>query len=390
MFCDTPSLNDTNQLVRRMMRIATKFRKANPLQKGPWQCAHYLIPVNSHGRPGHKTLIWYHNRGCAWASEAGCTMCNFGEGREVPEDDLVLADFRAELQRLDPGSRFVHLGPGGSFFVRRELSVEMRRKLVELTTTLPFLEGLGFETRANTIRQDRIETLLSLLPPHVTELSLGFGLESANEFILRVAVNKNERIADFEHAISEIAAVQRRHPTRRVVSDCYILLKPPFLTEAEAIDDAIRSVTWALDRGVETVTLFPNTLKNRTLCSHLAGKSDEAPPYRYQTPWLHSVFDVLNGLPPQYRRRTIVLGFTSGNPYAEAPRHCDLCWHVLHGLLAAHNYTRDPAVLRAATEVRCTCRRTQWEEISHPPPEPLFKRMPSYLSKLETEFGIAG
>lgn len=380
---------EIDRLAARMARISHEFRKRNPLMAAPWRSGHYQIPICSHGRPAHKTLIWQHNGGCAWARKAGCTMCNFGERLDVPDADVVLADFKAELQKLDRGTRFLHLGPGGSVFHEKELSAPLRHSLIQTLTALPFLEGFGLETRAETIRQDRIEALLAVLPPHVTELALGFGLESADPLIFRVAVNKGERLEDLERAISEVLAVDQRESQRRVVVDCYVLLKPPFLTEAEAIEDAIRSVTWAYDRNVDTVTIFLNTVKSNTICDYLAQQQGAEIPYRYQTPYLFSAFEVLAGLPPDYRRRTGILGFTSGNPYVGAPRSCDLCWHVLHGLISAHNYTRDPALLNIAQEVRCGCRSAWLAELAAPSPGPRLPRFDTYLGRLEHDFGIS-
>jgi radical SAM enzyme (TIGR01210 family) len=375
-------------LAARMGRVAHAYRSRHPLEEARWRTGHYLLPICSHGRPAHKVLIWQHNGGCAWARKAGCTMCNFGERHDVPPEDIVLADFETELSRLDPGTRFVHLGPGGSVFQERELAAPLRRQLVSALGALPFLEGFGLETRAETIRQDRIEALLDVMPPHISELALGFGLESADELIFRVAVNKGERLQDLEQAIAEVLAVDARHASRRIVVDCYVLLKPPFLTEAEAIDDAIRSITWAYDRGVDTVTLFVNTIKRNTICSYLSEQAQSERPYRYETPYLYSALEVLGALPPDYRRRTGILGFTSGHPYIGAPRSCGLCWHVLHGLISAHNYTRDPALLNSAQELRCECRSAWTAELSESAPRPIYDRFADYIGRLEHDFGL--
>ena len=386
---DSSEREEINRLARRMSAVARAFRKRYPLEEAPWRAGHYLLPVWSHGRPAHKALIWYHNQGCAWARKAGCTMCNFGERDDVPLDETVVADFRRELDKLDPGTRFIHLGPGGSVLQESEIRTSLRHDLVQSLERLPFLEGVGLETRAETIREDRLENLLAVLPPHVTELALGFGLESADELILRVAVNKAEAIEDIERAIERVLKVNARTPDRHVVVDCYVLLKPPFLTEGEAIEDAIESITWAYDHGAETVSLFVNTMKRNTICAWLNARTEDDGPYRYQTPYLYSAFEVLAGLRPEHRARTGVLGFTSGNPYVGAPRACDLCWHVLHGLLSAHNYTRDTALLSAAREVRCECRTNWLKELSQPAPGPLLPRFRSYVSRMECSLGLA-
>jgi radical SAM enzyme (TIGR01210 family) len=376
----------TDLLAKRIHAVSRSFRQRYPLENAPWRTGHYLIPICSFGRPAHKVLIWYHNQGCSWARKAGCTMCNFGERDDVPLDQRVIDDFDEELSKLDPGTRFIHLGPGGSVMQENELASRMRVRLFAALDRLPFLEGVGLETRAETIRADRISEILEVLPMRVSELALGFGLESSDEFILRTCVSKGERIADIERALNVITREFPQRGRRKVVADCYVLLKPPFMTEAEAIEDAIRSITWAYDRGVDTVTLFVNTIKKNTLCWWLSEASSINDHLRYRTPYLLSAIAVLAGLPPEYRARTNILGFTSGNPYLGAPRACDLCWHVLHGLISSHNYGRDPAILTCAQEIRCQCWSDWNAELSAAVPGSLFTRVTEATAMLERTF----
>jgi radical SAM enzyme (TIGR01210 family) len=379
------SISFVDQLSRRMRALAQRFREKHPLQESPWRAGHYLIPIFSRGYPAHKTLIWYHNKGCVWARKAGCTMCNFGEREDVPLDDGVVDDFVSEISRLDPGTKFLHLGPGGSVLQEKELSTRLRLRLIDALGSLPFLEGIGLETRAETVRLERLRLLCSAMPSHVTELAFGFGLESADDLILRVAVNKGEHVRDLEAAINHIHLVNREFPGLRVVVDCYVLLKPPFLTESEAIQDATTSIDWAYDRGVDTVTLFVNTVKENTLCWWLNRQKHYEPPLRYEPPFLLSAIDVLAGLMPERRARTGILGFTSGKPYVGAPRSCDLCWHVLHGLISAHNYTRHESLINVAREIRCDCRESWIRELSLPRDDSKPERFAAYISRIERD-----
>lgn len=385
-YTDSDTDRRIQKLARRMRLVSRVHRAKHPLKPAPWRIGHFLLPVWSNGRPAHKALMWYHNQGCAWAREAGCTMCNFGEREEKFIDDKVVGDFKVELQKLDPGTRIIHLGPGGSFLRDYEVNSKLRSRLVKSLEVFPFLESVGLETRAETIIKGRIKGLIKALPKSVRELALGFGLESANELILRVAINKNQHIRDLERAIESVHEVNESDRKKRVIVDCYVLLKPPFITEAEAIQDAISSINWAYDRGVDTVSLFVNTVKKNTICAYLAHKSGLKRPLKYEPPYLLSVFEVLKGLTPDYRRRTNILGFTSGNPYSGAPRACKLCWHVLYGLISAHNYTRDPALLNISQELRCECREKWLRETSRPSPGDLYGRFDQYVGWLEKEF----
>ena len=74
---------------------------------------------------------------------------------------------------------------------------------------------------------------------------------------------KGEHIRDLEAAIQHVHSVNDEFPKIRAVVDCYVLLKPPFLTESEAIQDAIRSIDWAYDRGVDI---------GHSFCKHGQGK----------------------------------------------------------------------------------------------------------------------
>lgn len=379
-------MNEIDSLARRMKQISRNFRMEFPLTSAPWNVGHYQIAICSHGRPAHKALVWYHNKGCAWAEKAGCTMCNFGVSDSVPNDEKVAAGFEAEIAKLDIGTRFLHLGPGGSVLQETETNSELRARLFSTLRELPFLEGVGLETRAETIRVDRIEALARQLPLGVKELALGFGVESANELVLRVCVNKGERIRDLERALATVRKANHQIDRLAVTADCYVLLKPAFMNEREAIEDAIRSISWAYEAGAETVTLFANTVKENTICWWLSNQKDLLAPLRFRPPFLYSVFDVLGALPIDQRLKTNVLGFTSGSPFVGAPRSCPLCWNVLHGLIATHNYTRDPAILDCASQIQCSCRAEWQSEVFNPDENSLLERLPAYLEVLEHHF----
>jgi radical SAM enzyme (TIGR01210 family) len=66
----------------------------------------------------------------------------------------------------------------------------------------------------------------------------------------------------------------------------YILLKPPFMTERQAIEEAIYSVEFA-SRYSEVVSVNPMNIQNYTLVEYLWRRGE------YRAPWLWSVVEVL-------------------------------------------------------------------------------------------------
>jgi len=66
----------------------------------------------------------------------------------------------------------------------------------------------------------------------------------------------------------------------------YLLVKPPFLTEAEAIEDAVRSGHDA-DPVSDTISFNPVNIQSRTIVDRLFHRGE------YRPPWLWSVVEVL-------------------------------------------------------------------------------------------------
>jgi uncharacterized Fe-S cluster-containing MiaB family protein len=45
-------------------------------------------------REGNYVEVWFLTSGCQWDSHGGCTMCNYGQGPERTEDEIVDAVFQ--------------------------------------------------------------------------------------------------------------------------------------------------------------------------------------------------------------------------------------------------------------------------------------------------------
>ena len=366
-------------------KLITDFRKAYPLGEGKYESGMYMLPINVRGKAMHNILVWYPTPGCQWASKGGCTMCNFGENANEYSSDEIVDIFAEQLERLDRGTRFIHLGPGGSVFRPKELQPAARRKIFALFKKFPFLEYVGAECRADAFREADIHESIQLLPPQLKEFSFGFGLESANEFIREYSVHKGSNNKIIEATMQRIIDMRPNYPKLFLSIDVYVLLKPPFLSEREAISDAIESIEWAFAKGADTVTLFPNTIKTNTLCEYLHQQADFCTPLRYETPYFYSVIEVLQALPTSLRNRVVVLGMTSGMAYKLGPRGCDLCTGVLFGLISAFNYSKDPLLLNLASSTRCTC-RDDWLQELRQSKHDIQKELPLYFQQLQQRF----
>ncbi len=367
-----------------MAKLSARFRSSHPLTPGRFRTGHYLAPICPDGKPAHKALVWYPTKGCSWAVKSGCTMCNFGQWSSLPDSGRLMDGFIAELDKLDPGTRYMHIGPGGSVLRDREVSPDLRKRLIGQLKKFVFLKSLGIESRAETMNSEQILEIESTLGENVTELSIDFGLESSSDLIRRVAVNKHQTREMLGNAFNAVKIANSKS-SRSIVVDCYVLLKPIFLSENEAIEDCVRSINWAYDQGASTVTIFMSTVKIDTIMKFLCNVEMDYP-FKYATPYYHSVWEVLKRLHPLRRRRTGVLGLTSGRPFDVGPRSCEFCKFVHEGLIATHNYTRDASILSAASEINCPCKSSWKEEIQTKVQGTLAYRFREYIDLLDAEF----
>jgi len=373
-------------LARRMARIMHRLRERNPLPRLESRAGFYQVPSCTGGKPWTLPITWYPSPACTWSASGGCTMCNFGDGGVVTDETEALREFTALLDQFTPSLQGIFLAPGGSFFNPREVSPTMRQSLLGALHRFSFLRMVGMETRPEHVTEAALAETIALLPPTVRYMLIGFGLESSDPLVREVAVGKGLNMPQLEAALSLIDRLRDAFPVR-LGSELYTLLKPPFLSEREAIDDAVRSIEWAWARGADTLGLFINVVNPQTLCAHLYNLKDAESPFHYEPAWWFSAFEVLNRLPPELAAKVQVLGPISEVAPLAGPRGCRLCADLLSGLMTAWNLYRDQSLLVLTNGHRCHCRDLWLKELDRANPS-LADRIPSYLTALEVDFGL--
>jgi len=101
------------------------------------------------------------------------------------------------------------------------------------------------------------------------ELEVAMGLETAHPQVLE-KLNKRMTLDQFRRAAEILRA-------NHIALRTFVLVKPPFLDEAEALHWAKRSVDFALDCGATAVSLIPARLGNGAL-ERLAERGEFSPP----------------------------------------------------------------------------------------------------------------
>lgn len=102
-----------------------------------------------------------------------------------------------------------------------------------------------------------------------SRLELALGLETAHPRILEL-LNKRVTLDDFRRAADFLA-------TQDLDLRVFVLVKPPFLSESEALEWACRSLDFAFECGAKVVSIIPTRYGNGAL-EELAKRGEFLPP----------------------------------------------------------------------------------------------------------------
>jgi radical SAM enzyme (TIGR01210 family) len=203
--------------------------------------------------------IFLTNRECPWR----CLMCDLWRNtltESVPVG-AIPTQIDYALERLS-AVRQIKLYNSGSFFDSRAIPPKdhaaiakrvagFERVIVECHPALVGATCISFS--------DRIEG----------KLEVAIGLETAHPEILQ-RLNKRMSLQQFEKAAQFL---RKNEIDLRV----FILVKPPFMAEEEALEWAVRSLDFAFDCGATAATLIPTRGGNGAM-EELAGAGLFSPP----------------------------------------------------------------------------------------------------------------
>jgi radical SAM enzyme (TIGR01210 family) len=312
-----------------------------------------------------KLVAYLPSLGCQWANaHGGCTMCNFPSlGIHSLKDDTAIEYLRKAMSRFctDENCRsHLKLFANGSFFNEDEVPSSLRRKILEMIARKKVTK-LAIEVRPEHITQTVLRETLDIIPN--TELELRVGVETSDDFIRKYCVHKGFLFEDF-------ASLSKNLP-QNVKLAAYLLLKPPFLTEKEAVDDAYSSVR-DVSQYAERIILQPVSVQEGTLVGYLWRNG------LYSPPSLWSLLEV--GKMVEYTKQKIYFsGFHPiPRPLFEATT-CPKCNDYVLDFLKKGKL--------AGIEKNCEC-YGEWKKRMGTSKERFETRISQNISKLAEEYGI--
>ncbi len=317
--------------------VGTKIKVRSP--KAPeqflstWQEADVVD-----GKPAVAQVVVMNSLGCIYEKSAGCSMCGYYTETlpKRPPAEAYIEQIRRALERKPEGAYTLKIYTSGNFLDEREIQRSAQLAIVDLAATQ--FKRLLVESRPEFVTEDRVKPLLG----RGVEFEIAFGLESANDRVLEETVNKGNTAGE-----NRAGALRAREYGARVKS--YLLLKPPFMTEGQAIDDATAAAVFA-GAFSDTVSLNPMNIHKGTLVERLFYQG------AYRPPWLWSVVEVMRRAVPRMGKGARLMSAPTGASTSRGASNCGECDGRVLDAIAKVSADQDRARFEALS---CAC-QVRW------------------------------
>lgn len=200
------------------------------------------------GVPRRVITVFLTNRECPWR----CLMCDLWQHTtlETVPAGAVAAQISGVLE-VAPAAEVIKLYNAGSFFDPGAIPPSDHESIADLVRSIPRVvvechpRLVGPRVR---VFSDRLQG---------AHLEVALGLESVHPEVLE-RLNKGMTVEDFVRAARVLREME-------VDVRAFILVKPPFLRDDEALEWAMRSARLAFESGAAVVSLIPTRKGNGAL-----------------------------------------------------------------------------------------------------------------------------
>lgn len=272
-----------------------------------------------------------------------CTMCpftnlnNYGiEG--VASRESLLDQVRRTLARAEdePSYEVLSLYNDGSFFAPREIPRDVQVEVARLVAAAG-VRRLVVESLPQFVTEAALGPFVEALS--AVRLEIGIGLQSADVLVRETLVNTRVSQVSFERALAVMACLGAD-------PKIYLMVKPPFLTDGEAVSDVVQSVDYLSELGVRGMTLCPTRVSPNTVAWELwrAGQ--------YTPPNLWTVVEAVRRVQERLAVRVACVNLRGTDFESVFPDACPACADQVVDALMRFGETGDPGDLPED----CACR----------------------------------
>ncbi|MBN2066308.1 MAG: archaeosine biosynthesis radical SAM protein RaSEA [Candidatus Thermoplasmatota archaeon] len=280
-------------------------------------------------------VIIFRTEGCSWALQSGCTMCGyFNDSRwDTVSDEHLLTQFGKAMEGYHH-EPLVKIFTSGSFLDDNEIPSSVQQQILQ--RLFETASKVSVESRPEFVTSTKLSVIKKIAGNKTFEV--GIGLETANDELRECAINKGFTFADYKKA----ATLLHKHG---FLCKTYVLIKPPFLTEKEAINDCMETVK-KISSYTDTISFNPTNVQRRTLVEYLWKRK------QYRPVWLWSVIDILTKS-AQITKARIKCDVAGGGSIRGA-HNCKTCDRNILDHIAVFSLSND---LKEFADIDCSCKQ---------------------------------
>ena len=237
----------------------------------------YKTPENlPDGSPCTAVTVILRTKGCAWWWKSGCTFCGyFNDVRDDVTSEDMFSQWEEAKRKTEnfKGCKMVKVYTSGTFFEDRENPPEWQDHVLRETYEMGL--HLVVEAQAQMCTEEKLAWVAERHPG----CTVAIGLEAYDNTVLRFHANKGFSIRQWHRAVELL-----RENSLRVKT--YLLFKPPFMSEGDALEHTSR---WVMEvsKISDEVSINPMNIQRGTIVDRLFRNRE------YRPPWLWSLVEMI-------------------------------------------------------------------------------------------------
>ncbi len=246
------------------------------------------------GRIIDRIMVVLRANGCEhYKKTGGCSMCSHFNG--TPIHKVTDKNYIAQWDSVLDGSAIEKEGFKfdlndypvlclynlGSLFNEKEISTSVIQYIFNSLNNYKKVKKVIVESRAEYVNTEAIKNIKDVYSGIV---EVGIGVESTNETIRELCHHKG--LSDLNIVKNSINVLHKNN----FKALAYVNFKPVFLTEKEAIEDAIQTAVDCFNMGFDAVSIEPTSLQDFSLANYLYEMGE------YRVPWLWSIEEIVEGI----------------------------------------------------------------------------------------------
>ena len=283
--------NERNRIIQyaKFLRSLKENQRTDWLEAAEWHMKYSYL----NGKKSLALTVTLSPVGCQWAKNGGCTMCGEFEGadqcsRILENPQFHIAQFIRAITNPEIWNTaksenvpitWLRIFQEGNYLNPEEMNPYAQETILRMATLVKGIKRITIESRPQFINEKTVTMLNQIFSDTNVELEIGMGVEAVNDVVRNICINKGDSINDFQR-------VAKLLNDNNIKPLAYIIVKPPFLSEKESIEEAVSTAIYATQIGFKRISFEPMSIHSYSLVDALYQSGT------YKVPWLWTVVEI--------------------------------------------------------------------------------------------------